>query len=45
MMADKIPSGRSACGGWALDATRRLMRFPVVEVLVEDGLLMSHGGL
>ena len=44
-MADEIPSGRGTSGGWALDVTRRLVRFPVVEVLVEDGLLMPHGGL
>ena len=43
-MAGEIPSGRSTSGGWALDVTRRLVRFPVVEVLVEDGLLMSHEG-
>ena len=43
-MADEIPSGRSTSGGWALDVTGGLMRFPVVEVLVEDGLLMSHEG-
>ena len=43
-MAGEIPSGRSTSGGWALDATRRLVRFPVVEVLVEDGVLMPHEG-
>ena len=43
-MADEIPSGRSTSGGWGLEATQRLMRFPVVEVLVEDGVLMPHEG-